>query len=210
VSFSVTTALHHFKTSWVRLHTVPERKLNLPREKIVDWESIFERHKQELEREEKQRRERIETARKLETGWELARVCRSYIQTYSKNWKSENEEREKWRKKKGEKQERKRKANEKTETFQTKQLQKKITETLKQLPAREREKALFEEERKRKFELKEMKENLWKKWRKEGKEMKETESEKQKLERNLKKLEKILEKIKREEREMQEREKIRK
>ena len=32
------------------------RKLNLPKEKIVDWEDIFDKHRKELEEEESCRR----------------------------------------------------------------------------------------------------------------------------------------------------------
>ena len=43
--------------------------------------------------------------------------------------------------------------------------QRKTTETLKKIPETDRKKLQLEEERKRKIELKYIKENMWKKWR---------------------------------------------
>ena len=74
-------------------------------------------------------------------------------------------------------------------------IQKKIEETFKKIPGREKEKIVEEEIRKERLELREVKRNLWKKWR--GEKEKEKTHDKQTIQ--LEKLERILEKAKKEE-----------
>jgi hypothetical protein len=184
-------------------------KLNLPPELIFDWEKILKKRREEIEEEEKIRRDRITRAEKVHKSWELARICKEYIVNNSKSWKSEKIEREKMRKRQEEREEQKIKAAEKRETFQTGLIQKKILETLKRLPAREREETLRKNERERIFELREIKSNIWKKWRGNEKSRQEKmppEDEKKKLEENLNKLEETLARVKQEEEKRKEKE----
>ena len=78
-------------------------------------------------------------------------------------------------------------------TNQKKLLQGKITESLKKLPENEIELFLREEKKKRKMDLKEVKQNLWRKWRKNGEPQQEKEEDMEKTRGKLARLEETLE-----------------
>jgi hypothetical protein len=88
----------------------------------------------------------------------------------------------------------------KKETIKEKMTQKKLTESWKQLPDIERKNLLLEEERKRRFELREIKINIWKKWR--GKEEKSKkkgkENQVENMTKTIERIDEILEIVKRE------------
>ena len=67
-------------------HHLPH-ELDLPPQiEIIDWEKIFGEQRKIIEREERERDERIEKAKTLEKGWELLRVCKTYLRE-NRDWK---------------------------------------------------------------------------------------------------------------------------
>ena len=88
------------------------------------------------------------------------RLCTQYIRANNKKWKDEETEK---RKKQEEREDRLAKVAEKQGKIHSNMTQRKITETLNKIPETDRKKLLLEEERKRKIELKYIKENMWKK-----------------------------------------------
>ena len=147
----------------------------------------------------------------MEKSWELLRICRTFIKENSKTWQDDDTNREKERQKEEKKRERLNKVAEKKETLKQNLLQRKITDSLKKLPPKEREKYGRDEERKRKIELKEVKENIWKKWRnpagkeQHAKQQLEKNENIENLESKLSRIDEIIEKVKQEENERKER-----
>ena len=132
-----------------------------------DWEKRLKEHRENLEKEEKLRLDKIQRAKSLERSWELLRLCTSYLKENSREWKmgKHQKEMENEIEKEKKKLERLSMAREKKESFERTMVQRKITATLKKLPEFERGKFLKDEEKCRLQDLKEVKENLWKKWR---------------------------------------------
>ena len=118
-----------------------------------------------------------------------------YQKENEKHWKIEAEDRLTERQKK-EKRNREKQNAEKIE--KEKKTQQKIKETWKRLPEHEQRHLLKEEETRRRFELREVKVNIWKKWRneKEEKKKKLEESQKDNQKAWLEKLENTVERLK--------------
>ena len=132
---------------------------------IYDWEGKMKEYKRELEVQERRRSEKIERAKKLEKSWELMRLCKEFIQKNSTVWKDEEELRRKKKDEEERKMERLREVARKKGTLREKEVQKKITDTLKSLPQEERENFKKREEDSERKEMRNIRENLWKKWR---------------------------------------------
>jgi hypothetical protein len=178
----------------------PSGRLNLEEDMVIDWESKFEEHKRILEEEARTREERIEKSDRMRAGWELAKMCREYIRENSNSWRGEAEATRKQREKERHKMAQKLRAEEQKMAFKQKMTQKKITDTLQEIPHREREPFVEDDLRQRRFQMREMKENLWK-WRgnKSEKKTEETaESEQKQLEEKLRQLEDLLKLTRRE------------
>ena len=62
-----------------------------PRWEIFDWEGKMKAYEKDLIEKTRIENLRKEKAAKLEKGWELMRLCKSYIETHSKNWKNEED-----------------------------------------------------------------------------------------------------------------------
>ena len=154
---------------------------------IYDWKSKLEEKKEIGRLQEEKDTRRLEKAKSLENGWEMLRWCKKFLKENTKTWQTLDDER-KTRLKKEEIEERKLIASEKKGKLLEKlKIQTKITDSLKMLPADEQRKFNQEENRRKRQELKEIKENLWRKWRG-GKKVSEKKygKEKEAWERNLK------------------------
>ena len=97
------------------------------------------------------------------------KLCREVMSEHGYNWKISKERRELMRKEEEEKRERQsraaKKKEETPERIENKKLQRKITDTLGELPRNKRIILERELDRERRMTLKEAKEELWKKWR---------------------------------------------
>ena len=157
---------------------------------IVDWEAIFSEHRKTIDEENSAREERLEEVKKKEASWELMRLCTNFLKENDQKWKDKAKDEEK---KNGK--EKKKEANKKDKEKEDKQtlVQKKIEETFKKLPSKEKERFVQEEIKKERLELREVKMKIWKTWR--GK--KQEQHDKKKIQ--LEKLARILEKARREE-----------
>ena len=169
---------------------------------MQNWEERIHQHREEIDKENKEREKRVEEKEKKEKSWELLRQCRDYLKENEKNWKIEMTERERKRIQEEERERRLARAEAKKGDAQRKLIQTKMTDSLRKLPQMERERILQENERTRRFELRESKVNIWKKWRGEetkvevkGKGKSELELQKE----NLAKIEETLERIRKEE-----------
>ena len=144
----------------------------------------MEECRRELEEEEYARKMKKEKAQKLEKGWELMKICKTYIEKNSKEWKAAA-------KKKG--------------RLRENEMQTRIPETWRILSKEAQTEFRQNQEDMRRKEMRNIKENLWKKWktnREKERKREKDESEKERsktLERKLKKLEEIKQRLKNEE-----------
>ena len=170
---------------------------------VIDWDEKIRIHRKEIEREESEDEERRERAAKKEKSWELLRLCKKYILENGRTWKINKEDRQDELKKNI----RLIKVAEKKEEMRKNLIQKKLTECWLQLPEKEKHKFRGEEERRKRLELKEVKENLWK-WRtrqdkKNGSKRKDQKGRTEHMEDNIMRLEDIIERVKEEDRKRQ-------
>ena len=161
----------------------------------LNWEERIREHRDLIDKENRERENRIEEAEKKEKSWELLRECRNFLKENVPTWKEEKGGKHLEDK---EKDKRLAKGKEKKLAFIHENLvQKKVTEIWEKLPLDDKENFRREEERKKRFELREAKINIWKKWR--GKETKpEGKTNIENQEEKLAKLEEILIKVQRE------------
>ena len=171
------------------------------RSEWIDWDERFAGYRKELEKEENETTERVERAAMKTASWELMRLCRNFVKENGTLWKDGEEE----RKREKDKRERLSKVAIKKDDRRSKMLQKKLTETWLHLPEKERERYRGEEERRKRFELKEIKENLWrwrsregKKGEKKGKGGVKKKEIAEEIEKKIEEIEKVVEKIKEE------------
>ena len=125
---------------------------------INDWDSKFEEHKRIMEEERRVREDRIQRAEKLETGWELARLCKEIIKESNNTLRVEKRARKEAIEEKRREEERKRIAMVKKIAEKKKQ----IDRTLDRILYMERKRQSDIEQKERRMELREMKSNLWK------------------------------------------------
>ena len=134
-----------------------------------EWDEKLRRRQARIDKEEIERLEKIEKAKRMEKGWDLIKLCKKMMQEEGFNWKISQERREQMRKEEIERTERKgRAAVKKTETLEkieNKNLQRKITDTLGKLPRNRRILLEREIEKERRITIKEAREELWKRWR---------------------------------------------
>ena len=130
---------------------------------LYNWEEEMRKYKEEIENDEKVKRERLLKKENLEKSWELFRICKKFIIENSNTWKEDKEERERNVEKEEMRAMRKIKATGKQDQLRKTLIQKKITETLRQLPEEEQMRQAREEERMKRLELKEAKQSMWKK-----------------------------------------------
>ena len=130
----------------------------------------------------------------------MLRECVKFIKENEKGWKIEAEDRLTERQKKEIKNKQKQAANTKEKKLKEKETQKKISETWRRIPEHEQRNLIKEEEKRRLWELREVKVNIWKKWRKETVEKKKENEAKNKTKQEewLEKLEQTLERMRRE------------
>ena len=167
---------------------------------LTDWQEAFKDHILETRRLEREKLELKQRAEKKEQSWELLRQCTQFLKENESKWKNEEEDRKTEKQRKEEKNRRCQKANTQSETIGNQVRQQKIEKSMKLLPEHARMRAIKEEEKTRRIELREIKVNLWKKWRKEPKEQApKPKSRKETQEEWLDTLEKIHEKLAREE-----------
>ena len=173
----------------------------------INWEEKIKQHREELEREERARKTRIDKSEKMEESWELLRICMGYIRENSERWKKEEKERQEKAQKEEEKRARLILAARKRENLKENLLQKKITDSMKKLPKKIVEDLRQEEEGLRRKDLKDAKLSNWKDWRDSKNVRNNVEYSKiDRLEEHLAKIEETLTKLKREENEKKARE----
>ena len=130
-------------------------------EDSATWEEKLEEHRKELERRAEERNEEEKQIQDTGASWDLMTLCRDFLETSSKDWEREKVKREK----KEKKQERLSLGRQKKQELRERLLKREITETEKLLPREVREKMEMEEARKRRLDLKRMKDIMWKKHR---------------------------------------------
>ena len=121
---------------------------------------------EEMEREELERKKRIEQSKRLQQGWELLRVCKDLMEMNGYKWKISKERREMERSKLEERHDRIKRAQKQkmdiVETERKKNIQRRITESLGELLRNRRILLERELELERRLLLKEAKEEVWK------------------------------------------------
>ena len=180
----------------------------LEKEAKEAWEERIRVREEMIIREEAERLERIEKAKRMSRSWELLRLCREIMAREGVNWKKSEERREKEKKEKIEKQERLARAEKKQMPYREKKkkelIQMKITTELKKIPDNERKILENNIEKERLMSLKEAKMEIWKRWRqKKGKAPELKDKKTQELENLEAKLEKIEKAVKKYEEELE-------
>ena len=128
----------------------------------IDWDKRLEEHQNWLEEEARKREQLLNKAKRKNQSWELYRQCKEYLEKNEHNWEARKLERDLEMKRK----ERLMVARNKQEILRTKvkerKLDQEIAEKKKQLPKNIQEEMEYEEDRKRRIELKETCASLWK------------------------------------------------
>ena len=127
---------------------------------FFDWEGKMREYEKDMLEKEKIEKRRKEKAAKLEKGWELMRLCKAFIEENSKAWKDEEESRRIQKDEEEKKMERLREAARKKGRMPEEIIQRKISEIWKTTPRNEQENLQKEEDRKRRKDLRNVKENL--------------------------------------------------
>jgi colicin import membrane protein len=175
-----------------------------------DWEGKMTAFRREIEREENEKKQRLEKANNLEKGWELLRLCRDFLRENASEWTDRQEEQRVRKIEEERKAERLRKSERKKGKFEERKINEKIIVAIETLPKREREIFLADEEKRRRLELRSIKENLWRKWRNRREENDQKSGEEKEFQKSeggkmLEKLDKIIERLKFEEKDRDER-----
>ena len=128
----------------------------------IDWDKRLEEHQNWLEEEARKREQLLNKAKRKNQSWELYRQCKEYLEKNEHNWEARKIERDLEMKRK----ERLMVARNKQEILRTKvkerKLDQEIAEKKKQLPKNIQDEMEYEEDRKRRIELKETCASLWK------------------------------------------------
>ena len=157
----------------------------------IDWGEKIRNHREELDRAEKERENRLERSKKQEKSWELFRLCSKFLRENCEGWENQREMRDMEMQQEEKKQLRLSKATRLKVTLNTKLVQKKITDCLQKLSEKDRNRIMEDENGRRLCEMKEVKENLWKRWRSENEKETEVKPEAEILKEMEDKLEKI-------------------
>ena len=119
--------------------------------------------------EEIGRKERAEEERSLANSYELLNLCKETLKEEGETWQVSRERRELEREKDLERRDRldraKVRKNETLEKIRVKEIQLKITETLKEIPSNRRKIVEAQVDKERLLDLKEAKQKIWRKWR---------------------------------------------
>ena len=129
-----------------------------------DWEQVLASHKERLEKETLEREKRIEKSEIKEKSWALYKECKNFLEENEKNWEKARKDRELDEKKKERLAIARTKQEKVREKVKLRKLEKEISDGMKKLPTKERNRIEIEEKRKRELEIKETRKNLWK-WR---------------------------------------------
>ena len=128
----------------------------------IDWDKRLEEHQNWLEEEARKREQLLNKAKRKNQSWELYRQCKEYLEKNEHNWEARKIERDLEIKRK----ERLLVARNKQEILRTKvkerKLDQEIAEKKEQLPKNIQDEMEYEEDRKRRIELKETCASLWK------------------------------------------------
>ena len=175
-------------------------ELDMEKYEVWDWEEAMKNHRRKLEEERAKREERLEEHEKKRKHWELAKVCKSYLEENNKNWATRRRDRELER----QKIERLEVTKRRKTDIKEKMLERKVTEEKEMLPRREKEMIEIEERKVRRLEIQEVKDTLWKLKGREKKYEKKSEYVQQleniqNLEEKLEKIQEVLERVKEEE-----------
>ena len=139
------------------------------KELLKEWNERIAEREEFLLREEKERCDRIEKAKRMQKGWELMRLCRNMIEENGETWKKSKARRDIEREEEEQRKERKAKAAEKKkqtiEKIESRRKQQKITDCLMKLPENRKRLVEKEEEKMRKMMMEEAETELWRKWR---------------------------------------------
>ena len=68
------------------IRTIQDTEKNSDIELDLNWDKRIEEYRQEIERQEKERMDRINKKEQKEQSWELYRECRKYLVENSKAW----------------------------------------------------------------------------------------------------------------------------
>ena len=133
-----------------------------------DWDKVVKEHTERLEKEAKEREEKIKHNEIKEKSWQLYKECKKFLEDNEKNWEKLKVEREKEEQRKHRLHIARKQQEESRKRIKEKKLKEDIAENLKKLPEVKRNEILQEEKRLRNLEIAETKKNLWKLRRKEN------------------------------------------
>ena len=128
----------------------------------IDWDAWLAEHHAELEREAAELEKRRKEQDKKHRSWELYRECKKFLEENEKDWKNRKQERDIENKRKERLNDARIKQDNIREKVRERNLDKKILEKMNELPKREKERIILEENKQKRLELSETCKNLWK------------------------------------------------
>ena len=135
----------------------------------VDWEKVLREHKEHIEKEEKDRNNRLEQQSKKVDSWKLYNLCKDFLEENSTHWNKRREQQIEENKRLERLEIARSKSLKSKENERTKQWEKKFKEGLEKVPVNTREQQETEIRLQQKRELQMAKQNLWKLQNKEKK-----------------------------------------
>ena len=115
-----------------------------------DWNERFKQYREQVLREQEDRKERIEMKEKKEKSWQLYKLCKEYLEENSEDWRKRRIQREHDKNRIA----RLEKAGILSRKAKMEALEKNIEIGMRKLPEVEREKIHLEEEKKKRLEIK--------------------------------------------------------
>ena len=168
-STTTSITLTNIRTIENKIMTARETNRELEWEEPRDWDKVLTEHRERIEREEHERRTRLEKQRKKKESWALYTLCKNFLEENSTFWKRLKEKQIEENKRL----ERLEKARNKTREARNKVENNKWEEKLREGLSKVTRKDVEDEEKlnnkNEKIELRKAKENLWKLRNKENK-----------------------------------------
>ena len=129
-----------------------------PEKEREEWEKEIPKYEEKIEKEQKEKYEKVRTGEGIEKSYDLIKLCREFLEENCKTWEKRRDYREKEEERKIRLEKAGRKKRESIKTH----LEKKIEKGLELLPHEEREKLEREDMREKRLELQQTKQSLWK------------------------------------------------
>ena len=178
-------------------------ELDMENFEVMDWDAEMKKHLDNIKKEEEKRNKLLEEKEKQEKSWELAKLCRKFLEENSKEWQRKKKARD------SEKEKRTRLEKVKWKRREEKVIEMKdnLAREMEMIPKDTRDRMMEEEMREKRLEMTRTKKELWslksreKKFKRKSplvkilEEMREVEEKREKVREILEKMTKGVDKL---------------